>query len=177
MPSGYTWANGVTTLRVTLILPSVLAVLFGDWILAGVLFIVVAVSDVADGWLARTLDQATPLGGLFDHATDAAYVGATTWALSANGVVTPWLAPLIAFAFVQYALDSKALRGQTLRASAIGRLNGLAYFILVGIVIASQALALTAMEVPIQIIAWLLVASSIVSILDRAYALMITSRA
>jgi CDP-diacylglycerol--glycerol-3-phosphate 3-phosphatidyltransferase len=177
MPGWLTWANGVTALRVTLIFPSVLAILFHDWTLAAALFILVALSDTLDGWLARTLDQATPLGGLFDHATDAVYVSATTWAASASGLLTPWLAPLIMIAFVQYALDSKALKGEHLRTSRIGRLNGVAYFVLVGIVVASQALEDRLLDEPIQFAAWLLVASSIVSIIDRAFALIMTSRA
>lgn len=177
MPGWCTWANGVTTLRVALIFPSVLAILFHDWALAAALFILVAASDMLDGWLARTLDQATPLGGLFDHATDAVYVSATTWAASVSGLLTPWLAPVIMIAFVQYALDSKALKGEHLRASKIGRLNGVAYFGLVGIVIASQAMEGRLLDGPVQFAAWLLVASSIVSIMDRARALIITSRA
>ena len=37
---------------------------------------------------------------------------------------------LVAAAFVQYTLDSRALAGQRLRASALGRWNGIAYFVL-----------------------------------------------
>ena len=125
------------------------------------------VTDVVDGRLARKFNQASPLGGLLDHATDATFVTTCTAAIASIGAVNSLLAPLIAITFIQYTLDSKALRGQTLRASKIGRLNGIAYFVLVGTVIGHHVLGFYFLTVPIQLFAWLLVASSLISILDR----------
>lgn len=49
-------------------------------------------------------------------------------ALVARGEV-PWPLPgLVALAFVQYVIDSRADRGARLRASVLGRWNGIAYF-------------------------------------------------
>ena len=167
----YTWANLVTGLRLTLIPATYLAISFADWGLAAALFTIVVASDVVDGKLARRFDQASPLGGLLDHATDATFVATCTLAIAASGQINSWLAPLIIITFVQYTLDSKALQGQTLRASKIGRLNGIAYFVLVGTVIGHKVLGFYFLAPIIQGFAWVLVASSLVSILDRLDAL------
>lgn len=162
-----TWANLATALRLALIPATVLAISFADWGLAAVLFTIVVISDVVDGRLARRFDQVSPLGGLFDHATDATFVAVCTAVIASTGKINPWLAPLIAIAFIQYTLDSKALVGQSLRASKIGRINGIAYFVLVGTVIGHHLLGFYFLDLPIQIFAWVLVASSLVSIVDR----------
>lgn len=176
MTDWFTWANLVTALRLALIPATCLAIVNADWLLATVLFTIAVVTDIADGRLARALNQTSPLGGLFDHATDATYVTLATAAIASLGLVNIWLAPLIALAFTQYALDSKALQGQSLRASQIGRLNGIMYFALVGTVIGSQLLGLSFLHLPVQIFGWLLVLSTALSIGDRFYAL-IRSRA
>ena len=163
----FTWANLVTGLRLALIPATYLSIVFGDWALAAVLFTIVVVTDVLDGRLARKFNQASPLGGLLDHATDATFVAICTAAIAGTGQINPWLAPLIAITFIQYTLDSKALQGQTLRASKIGRLNGIAYFVLVGTVIGHHVLGFAFLSLPIQIFAWVLVISSLVSIVDR----------
>lgn len=163
----FTWANLVTALRLALIPATYFSIIFADWLLAAVLFTVVVVTDVVDGRLARKFNQATPLGGLLDHATDATFVAICTAAIASSGLINTWLAPLIAITFIQYTLDSKALQGQTLRASKIGRLNGIAYFVLVGTVIGHHVLGFYFLSLPIQLFAWLLVATSLISIVDR----------
>ena len=162
-----TWANLVTSLRLALIPATVFSISFNDWGLAAILFTIVVISDVVDGRLARQFNQATPLGGLLDHATDATFAAICTATIASSGQINVWLAPLIAITFIQYTLDSKALQGQTLRASKIGRLNGIAYFVLVGTVIGHHVLGFYFLELPIQVFAWILVASSLVSIVDR----------
>ena len=57
----------------------------------------------------------------FDHSTDAWFVCLAMGALVARGLVPIALPLLVVFAFVQYTLDSRALQGQQLRASWLGR--------------------------------------------------------
>ncbi|NKC00528.1 MAG: hypothetical protein GKR90_18840 [Pseudomonadales bacterium] len=171
----FTWANLVTSLRLTLIPATAFAILNADWILAAAIFTFVVISDVVDGKLARAFNQASPLGGLLDHATDATYVSISAWVLAELGLINPWLAPLIAVAFIQYTLDSRALAGQILRASQIGRINGIAYFVLVGTAIGSNALNWDFLALPVQLLAWLLVFTSLISIGDRLRALIKSS--
>jgi CDP-diacylglycerol---glycerol-3-phosphate 3-phosphatidyltransferase len=175
MTPWFTWANLVTSLRLALIPATALAMLNADWLLATTVFTIVVISDVVDGKLARAFDQASPLGGLLDHATDATYVSISTWVLAELGLINPWLAPLIALAFIQYTLDSQVLAGRALRASQIGRINGIAYFFLVGTAIGTHALNWSFLALPIQLLAWVLVITSLISMGDRLRALITSS--
>ena len=152
------------------------------WLAVGCLVIAV-VTDVYDGKVARSQGSDSAAGGFFDHATDAALVSAASWALAQHGLITFWLCPLIALAFIQYAADSRVLQGQVLRTSKLGKYNGVGYYILVSTTIGCQAfaslLSTSAMPWPtgislliqldqiVYVAAWLLVASSLASMLDR----------
>ena len=152
--------------------PVVYAILNQLWWLAASLFTVAVVTDIYDGKVARRLHQTSPFGGLFDHATDAAFVALCTWALAHLNLINPWLAWLIFIAFTQYMLDSKALAGVALRMSAIGRSNGVAYYVLVGVVIGAQMLGWQWLTTIAYWGAWLLVATTLLSIADRAITLI-----
>ena len=167
-----TWANLVTLLRFALIPASVFAIAFDDFDLAAVLFVIIVASDLLDGYVARSFNQVTPLGGLLDHACDAIFVAAATTSFALGGYINPYLSWLILFAFVQYMLDSKALRGQTLRTSGLGRLNGMAYFVLVGILLGLQVAGLEVLLPAATWFAWMLVVSTAVSMADRVVALL-----
>ena len=108
MGSWRTWANLLTTIRVAALAPSVYAILQQMWWLAAALFAVAVITDIYDGKVARRLHQTSPFGGLFDHATDAAFVTLSTWAIAELNLINPWLPWLIVIAFVQYMLDSTA---------------------------------------------------------------------
>jgi hypothetical protein len=102
------------------------------------------------------------------------------------------LPPLIAVAYVQYALDSRwqggaaaaqraegerrrapawlAARG--LRPSALGRWNGIAYYVIVAVPIVRDALGLAwPGSATVQVLAWGLVATTVVSIVSRVVSL------
>lgn len=168
-----TWANGLTALRLVGILPGVWAVCTAHWALAAGVFVVAVLTDLADGPVARRFNHATPGGGLFDHTTDALFVAALLAALAATGYVNVFLPGLVALAFLQYVLDSRALAGAVLRTSLIGRYNGIAYYVLAGIPIIRNA---TGLGWPpdswVAAIAWLLVLTTLLSMADRALALL-----
>ena len=72
------------------------------------------------------------MGGFFDHATDALFVTLGSLALANQEIINSWLVWLIPMAFlIQYSVDSRLLSGYALRSSALGRINGIAYFVLV----------------------------------------------
>ena len=168
-----TWANGLTLLRLIAIGPACWAIVSDHWHLAAGLFALAAFTDLADGPLARRYGHASPIGGLFDHGTDALFVSSTLGALAAAGYINPYLSALVALAFIQYMFDSKALAGAELRTSLLGRNNGVAYFVMVGIPVVREALSLTWPPLGwIAALAWLLVLSTAVSMLDRAVTLL-----
>ena len=167
----YSLPNALSLSRVVMALPCAWAISNAHWIVAGLLFAAAIATDLADGWLARSTRQVTSLGGLFDHASDALFVtvqlGAFAWL-----DVTPWLLVLLVPAsFVQYVLDSDALAGAPLRASRIGRSNGIAYFVLAGFPLYQRALGLPLLpDVVFGWCGWLLVGTTAVSMADRLWA-------
>lgn len=173
----FTWANLLTVLRLASIGPCAYAVLTGSWPWAAGLFVVAVTTDLLDGPMARRFGHASTLGGLLDHTTDALFVVVVLGALAYQNYL-PWLLPcLVATAFVQYLLDSQALAGRKLRTSWLGRCNGIAYFVLVGMPVIRNALELTwPADDWIEGSAWLLIVTTIISIFDRAQAWLVAAR-
>ena len=92
-------------------------------------------------------------------------------ALAWEGVVPVLLPVAIVVAFLQYALDSRVLAGRPLRASALGRYNGIAYFVVLGIPVVRNGLGLAAPgDGWVWIFGWVVVVSTLVSMADRLLA-------
>ena len=141
-PRLLTLANLLTALRLAAAPIAALAVLRGDSRTALTLFVVAVASDLLDGPLARRRGEVSALGGLLDHATDATFVSLGLLACAGRGLVPFPLPLLVAGAFLQYTLDSRALRGRSLRPSALGRWNGVAYFVLLGVPVLRDGLGI-----------------------------------
>jgi len=164
-------ANLLTALRLAGAPVLAAALVHGAPLLAGLVFGLAVATDLADGRIARRRGTATPASGFFDHATDAAFVTVGLAACAAQGLLTGWLPLLVALAFAQYTIDSRVFRGRPLRASRLGRWNGIAYFVLLGIPVVRDALAIGwPPDAWVAAIAWGLVATSVTSMLDRARA-------
>ena len=157
---------------------SLAAVLDGQWRLAGWIFAAAVASDFLDGIIARWRRTVSPLGGILDHTADAVFVTVTLWGIAYAEVdagidVVPGILPwFIALAFLQYLLDSKALAGQPLRTSRLGRANGIAYYVIAGTVIGRNALGID--WLPDEAIYWaalLVLVSTLASMFDRLRAL------
>lgn len=168
-----TLPNTISGLRLLASLPAAYFTCQRQWLLAGIIVLAAIVTDFLDGWVARRRAQATIFGGLLDHGSDAVFVIATLTALSALDMVPVLLPVLVAIAFMQYVLDSSALAGQPLRASLLGRYNGIAYFVLVSVAIGQEALQFNLLDTSwIYWAAWALIISTLVSISDRLIALV-----
>ncbi|MEQ8860586.1 MAG: CDP-alcohol phosphatidyltransferase family protein [Pseudomonadales bacterium] len=163
-----TWANALTALRLLLALPCAWLVTVQRWDWAALLLTVAILTDLLDGPLARRLGQTSALGGLADHATDATFVALLLAALASLGYL-PWLLPvLVAAAFLQYTFDSRAHTGRALRASWLGKVNGIGYFVLAGCVVYRNGLGLGwPGDAWLDGAGWLLVLSSLASMIDR----------
>ncbi len=168
-----TIANGLTATRLLAIGPSAWAIATNRWGLAGGLFTLAVLTDLADGPMARRFHHASPAGGLFDHATDALYVSACLAALAAGGYLNVWLPALVLLAFAQYLADSRALAGAELKTSFLGRNNGIAYYVLTGIPVMREALGLAwPPDAWIAALGWLLLITTLASMGDRALAVL-----
>lgn len=165
--------NVLSGSRLVLAGPSCYLVAEGQWLLEALVIVLAVGSDVLDGYLARKHEQTSTFGGLLDHASDAVFVTATMVGLVLAGFV-PWLLPpLIIAAFGQYMLDSSALSGEPLRASIIGRYNGIAYFVLAGFPSMQYALALHPVpDTWFYWAGWVLIVTTILSMTDRLVALI-----
>jgi phosphatidylglycerophosphate synthase len=171
MSEGHRWFTRANTLTCTRALAAPLlgwALLHDLRLLAALLFGLAVLTDFADGPVARRYGEVSPLGGLLDHATDALFVSVGLGALAFTGRVPGVLPVLVAAAFLQYAIDS---RGRRLRASSLGRWNGIAYYVLLGVPVVRDALALGWPEdAVIRGLGWALVVSTLLSMADRARA-------
>lgn len=175
-----TRANALTVLRLAAAPACALAIVCGAPGVALALFALAVATDLTDGRVARRYGETSPLGGLLDHATDATFVSLGCAAIAAGGEL-PWLLPpMIVAAFVQYVVDSQSGRRAavpgarsrwSLRASALGRWNGIAYFVVLGIPVVRDGLALGwPPGVWVRALGWALVATTAVSMLDRLLA-------
>ncbi|MEN8161708.1 MAG: CDP-alcohol phosphatidyltransferase family protein, partial [Myxococcota bacterium] len=104
-----TRANALTALRLVAGPLLVLALLREATLPAFVLFWLAVGTDLLDGRVARRYGEVSPLGGFLDHLTDAAFVSLGLAALAVRGEAPPLLPALVALAFLQYTLDSRAL--------------------------------------------------------------------
>ena len=166
--SAFTAANVLTALRLASVPFFAAAIVHGAIVAACALYALAVATDFFDGRVARLRGEATPFGGLLDHASDALFVTAGLGALAWHGAVPAPLPFLVPAAFLQYVLDSRAHAGKRLRASRLGRYNGIAYFALVAAPLARDlcGLAWPAPEV-VRALGWALVATTALSMLDR----------
>lgn len=165
-------SNWVTSVRLLCVPFVAHAIVREDWRVACALFWLAVATDLADGRIARARGESTHLGALLDHGSDALFVVVANSACAAAGRVTFALPVLVALAFAQYVLDSRWVAGRPLRASRLGRWNGVLYFVPVGIVVTREALGLAAPgDRVVAALAWALVASTLLSMGDRLLAL------
>lgn len=149
------------------------AVSGSEWYIAVTILWLAIFTDVLDGYLARRQEVLTPLGGLFDHGSDAIFVTVTIAAHLQHEWAPLLLVFMIPAAFLQYMLDSKTLAGQPLRASALGRYNGISYFVFAGFPIMQITLGITLIPFDWFIwIGWGLVLTTATSMLDRVVTLL-----
>ncbi len=169
-------ANLLTALRLLLILPMVWCIVSEqapNYLLLPIVLLAIA-SDFFDGKIARALNTASANGMLFDHGSDFIFVTISVSALAYIGLSSPFLPILIIVAFSQYVLDSYFLfKQKQLRMSFLGKWNGVFYFgpvLIHAVALASPSTILVQLEILVPYLVWLLIASTIVSIADRAIA-------
>lgn len=165
--------NILSASRYFIAIPMGLFVWHSMWIPAVIVLWIAITTDVVDGRLARYLNVQSSLGGLLDHSSDAVFVSVTLLSLARLGLVPLVLPICIALAFLQYMLDSKSLSGMPLRTSALGRCNGICYFILAGFPIMQHSLQIFIIEKDMFVLfGWGLALSTVLSMMDRAWTLL-----
>jgi len=174
-------ANALTAVRLVLVLPIAIALAHPTVLAPSVIALMLAVaiaSDYFDGPIARRTGTASPRGMLFDHTTDCLFVTGGLTGAAVAGSITPILPALIPLAFGQYVVDSYVWsRRRQLRASFLGRWNGIFYFVPIVLITAARLAAPPAAVAPqvaslldraAGILGYLLAASTVASMIDRA---------
>ena len=107
--------------------PVIMALLLADWpgssLAAGVLFVIAALSDFLDGWIARARNQVSPLGVFMDLAADKILVAGVLVAMVEIGLVPTWMAAtiLIREFVVQAVRQLAAVEDVVISARALGK--------------------------------------------------------
>lgn len=172
-----TLSNAITATRLLAVPFFYCAIVSASWGLAFALFWLAVATDMVDGRVARARGEASAFGGLLDHASDATFVALGLIGLATAGQVPFALPVLVVVAFVQYVLDSRSLEGRTLRASFLGRWNGVFYFVPLGVIVTREALGLSwPSDGMVLAFGWLLVGTTLLSILDRGFSLLSARR-
>ena len=168
-------ANALTTIRLLLVLPFAFLMVQGDRrsaIFALLAWLLALISDVLDGPIARRRGSVTAWSGTFDHTTDFLFVTSGLFGGALRGAF-PWVLPvLITAAFTQYIVDSYWIHRHTklmqtrLRGSKLGRYNGVLYFVPSCMDILIR-MGLAFLQPLLTILVWLLVLSTLVSMVQR----------
>jgi phosphatidylglycerophosphate synthase len=169
-------ANALTAVRLALVLPTAAAFARPELLAPGVVVLLLCVAmttDYLDGRVARTTGTASARGQLFDHGTDCFFVTGGLTGAAMTGLVTPLLPALIPVAFGQYVVDSYVWHRQPqLRASFLGRWNGVLYFVPLVLIAASRlpfpAGLASFLRLAAGVLGYVLVASTAASMIDRA---------
>lgn len=169
-------AHALTAVRLALALPTAAAFARPELLAPAVVVLLLCAAiatDVLDGRVARSSGTASANGQLFDHATDCLFVTTGLTGAAIAGAVTPLLPALIPLAFGQYVADSYVWqRRRQLRASILGRWNGIFYFAPLVLIAASRlpspAGFAAFLRLAASLLAYLLVASTATSMIDRA---------
>jgi CDP-diacylglycerol--glycerol-3-phosphate 3-phosphatidyltransferase len=95
----------------------------GTDLAAGILFAVAALTDFADGWIARARNQVSPLGVFMDLAADKVLVAGVLIAMVETGLVPTWMAAtiLIREFVVQAVRQLAAVEDVVISARALGK--------------------------------------------------------
>ncbi|HKB12353.1 MAG TPA: CDP-alcohol phosphatidyltransferase family protein [Vicinamibacterales bacterium] len=169
-------ANALTAFRLALVFPVAAALARPELLTPAVVALLIGLaiaSDYLDGPVARRTGRASAAGMLFDHSTDCLFVTGGLAGAAVAGTVTPILPALIPFAFGQYVVDSYVWhRRRQLRASFLGRWNGIFYFVPIVLVAAARlpfpAGFASLLRLAASVLGYLLTASTVASMIDRA---------
>jgi CDP-diacylglycerol---glycerol-3-phosphate 3-phosphatidyltransferase len=134
-------ANVMTVLRIVMV-PFIIALLFVDgdaaqWWALG-LFVIAALTDTADGYLARRQEQVTRWGKLADPAADKILVLGVLAALVWRGDVAWWVLAIIALREIAVTVQRQVLlrEGLVMSASIWGKLKTVSQLTAMSLIIA-----------------------------------------
>lgn len=171
--------NGLCVLRILLVPPTAWLLLQGEYLLTLLVFMVAAVTDAADGYLAKRFHWETDLGRVLDPLADKFLLVTAYVTLAVLDLIPAWLAVLVVLRDVVItvgALVYRVLYGPLTGAAPtlVSKFNTLVQILYVFAVVSAAALA-WAMASSISLAAWLVAATTLGSGVD--YVLTYSRRA
>ena len=164
-PLGLGWPNVLSIGRIALI-PIVVVLLGTDhaetrW-LAVVVFVVGALSDLVDGYLARRHEMTTAVGALLDPLSDKLFVIVPAVALTIGDEFPWWATAVIVFREVAVSLLRWRLdrRGVSMPASRAGKAKTFSQILAVGLAIAPLSADLDPLVMAVIVVAVVLTVAS-----------------
>ena len=134
----------LTLVRVAMVPGIALFLLDRHFVLALIAFVIAALSDVADGWLARRWNQETQLGRVLDPLVDVVFNLAVFFALAAAGLLPGWVFAVTALRYgillVGGAYLTIFVGPLRIRPTSFGRATGVMASVLVALQILVNAL-------------------------------------
>jgi cardiolipin synthase len=91
----FTVPNQLTFLRLAFLPFFIIAIKYDHYAVALAILMLGGISDGLDGWLARTLNQRTPLGAYLDPIADKLLLSSSYFVLALKGKIGWWLAIMV----------------------------------------------------------------------------------
>lgn len=136
-------ANILTTARLVSAAPLALLVLDGRFALAFWLFLAAALTDVADGYVAKRWASPSPIGAALDPIADKLLIGCLLLALSGDDRVPGWLVLLAIGRDVILVTGAVVLRSRLrefrIEPLVIGKLSTFLQLVFLGFVLGHEA--------------------------------------
>ena len=91
----FTVPNQLTFLRLAFLPFFIIAIKYDNYVVAMAIFVIAGFSDALDGFLARSLNQKSPIGAYLDPIADKLLLSSSYFVLALKGKIGWWLAILV----------------------------------------------------------------------------------
>lgn len=135
--------NAITGIRLMGVPATIWFMLENQWAVATWVFLVAAISDGLDGFLARRLNQCTAIGAALDTVTDKALGLSVLVVLTSFELVPVWVTLAIVIRDAVIMIGALAYRGMAghleIQPTLLGKTNTFAEFAMLALVLGHQA--------------------------------------
>jgi len=133
--------NMLTIARILLLPLFATTLMYQEYKLSLILFIVASLTDILDGTIARLMNQITYFGKILDPVADKFFLLTSFILLSINGVIPPWLTLIVVSRDLIVIVGCIILYFVTnhlkVEPSLLGKISNASQFILIGAVLIS----------------------------------------
>ncbi len=157
--------NAISIFRLIVVLPIAIGITGGEFAISFAIFVVAAISDGLDGFLARRFGWETAFGKVIDPVADKLLLLVTTITLALSGhfpVMVMLLMVAKDLAVVLGVLVYTALAGfPELRPIAVGKVTTVLQLVLIGYVLLTLAVEIPLNHLVTPVLIWIVVVTTI----------------